>query len=92
LKNRWAERLGKLPGAQTLVGLDANQSGAFATIHFDTMAPGKLSEALLEKFNILVVPISFSTLNGIRVSSNVYTSTSEIDRFCAAVESILPRA
>ena len=92
LKNRWAERLGKLPGAQVLVGLDANQSGAFATIHFETMDPGKLGDALFTKFNILVTPISFATLNGIRVSSNVYTSTAEIDRLCAAVESILPRA
>jgi selenocysteine lyase/cysteine desulfurase len=92
LKNRWAERLSKLPGAQMLVGLDTNQSGAFGTIHFETMDPGKLSDALLTKFNILVTPISFSSLNGIRVSANVYTSTAEIDRFCAAVESMLPRA
>jgi isopenicillin-N epimerase len=92
LKNRWAERLSKLPGAQMLVGLDANQSGAFATIHFETMDPGKLGDALFTKYNILVTPISFASLKGIRVSANVYTSTAEIDRFCAAVESIIPRA
>jgi selenocysteine lyase/cysteine desulfurase len=31
-------------------------------------------------------------LNGIRVSPNVYTSTEEIDRFCEAVEAVVPRA
>jgi isopenicillin-N epimerase len=92
LKNRWAERLGKLPGAQVLVGLDANQSGAFGTIHFETMDPGKLGEALLAKYNILVTPITGPSLNGIRVSPNVYTSLAEIDRFCEAVETIVPRA
>src|SRR5271170_5759536 len=92
LKNRWAERLGKAPGAQVLVGLDANQSGAFATIHFDTIEPGKLGEALFSKDKILVTPISSSSFEGIRVSSNVYTSTAEIDRFCDAVEAIVPRA
>src|SRR5229473_559320 len=92
LKQRWAERLSKLPGAQMLVGLDANQSGAFGTIHFETMDPGKLSDALLGKYNILVVPISGPGLSGIRVSANVYTSTTEIDRFCDAVETVLPRA
>jgi selenocysteine lyase/cysteine desulfurase len=92
LKNRWAERLGKLPGAQVLVELDSKQSGAFATIHFDTMAPGKLTDELLAKHNIMVVPITGPSLNGIRVSSNVYTSTAEIDRFCEAVEKIIPRA
>jgi selenocysteine lyase/cysteine desulfurase len=92
LKQRWAERLGKLPGARMLVGLDPNQSGAFGTIHFETMDPGKLSDALLTKYNILVTPISGPSLNGIRVSPNVYTSTAEIDQFCHAVETIIPRA
>ena len=92
LKNRWAERLSKVPGAKVLVHLDPNQSGAFATIHFDTIEPGKLYEALLGKYNILVTPITGPGFNGIRVSSNVYTSPDEIDQFCAAVEAIVPRA
>ncbi|MHB8501806.1 MAG: aminotransferase class V-fold PLP-dependent enzyme [Candidatus Acidiferrales bacterium] len=92
LKNRWAERLGKVPGAQVLVGLEPDHSGAFGTIHFETMDPGKLGDALLTKYNILVTPIVTPSFKGIRVSSNVYTSTAEIDRFCDAVEAIVPRA
>jgi len=92
LKQRWAERLGKLPGAQMLVGLDPGHSGAFGTMHFETMDPRKLSDALLTKYNVLVVPIVGPRLNGIRVSPNVYTSTAEIDRFCDAVETIIRRA
>ncbi len=89
LKQRWAERLSKLPGARMLVGLDANLSGAFGTIHFDSVDPAKLSDVLLTKYNILVTPISGPNLNGIRVSSNIYTSAQEIDRFCDAVEAII---
>jgi selenocysteine lyase/cysteine desulfurase len=92
LKNRWAERLSKVPGAQMLVGLDPNLSGAFATIHFDTIEPGKLGEALMSKYNIFVTPIVAPFLNGIRVSANVYTSPEEIDQFCAAVEAVVTRA
>ena len=91
LKNRWAERLGKIPGAKVLVGLHQAQSGAFGTIHFDTIEPGKLGDLLLGKYNIFVTPITAPFLNGIRVSANVYTSTAEIDRFCDAVEAIIPR-
>jgi selenocysteine lyase/cysteine desulfurase len=91
LKRRWAERLSKLPGARVLVGLEPNQSGAFGTIQFNTMDPGKLTDALLAR-NIVTVPIVTSSFNGIRVGPNVYTSTAEIDRFCEAVESIVPRA
>jgi selenocysteine lyase/cysteine desulfurase len=92
LKNRWGERLSKVPGAKVLVELGPEHSGAFATIHFETMEPGKLGEALMSKYNIFVTPIGGPGFNGIRVSSNVYTSTAEIDRFCDAVEAIVPRA
>ena len=92
LKNRWAERLSKVAGAKMLVELGPNQSGAFGTIHFDGVDPGKLSDALLGKYNIFVVPIKGPGLDGIRVSSNVYTAPEEIDQFCAAVEAIVPRA
>jgi isopenicillin-N epimerase len=92
LKNRWAERLGKVPGAKVLVGLDPAQSGAFGTIHFDTMEPGRLGDALLSQYNIFVTPITAPFLNGIRVSANVYTSTAEIDRFCEAVEAVVSRS
>ncbi len=92
LKNRWAERLGKVPGAKVLVSTDPEQSGAFATIHFETMAPPKLADALFSTYNIFVTPIVAPFLNGIRVSANVYTSTGEIDRFCEAVEAVVPRA
>src|SRR5580704_13181417 len=92
LKNRWAERLEKIPGAKMLVSLDATHSGAFGTIHFDTIEPGKLGDALLSKYNIFVTPITGPGITGIRVSANVYTSTAEIDRFSDAVEAIVPRA
>ena len=74
------------------VGLEPTQSGAFGTIHFDTIDPTKLTDALLTKYNIVVVPIKGPGLDGIRVSSNVYTTTADVDRFCEAVEAVVPRA
>ncbi len=89
LKQRWAERLGRLPGARLLISLDAEQSGAFGTIHFDSVEPGKLGSALLKQYKILVTPITGPGFDGIRVSPNVYTSLEEIDRFAGAVEKIV---
>ncbi|MBV8206303.1 MAG: aminotransferase class V-fold PLP-dependent enzyme [Acidobacteria bacterium] len=96
LKQRWAARLTQVKGATLLVGLDPNLSGAFATIQFDGVDPGKLASTLLEKYNIVVVPITGPAMKGkpqftgIRVSPNVYTSTEEIDTFCEAVEKAVP--
>ncbi len=47
---------------------DPNIPERFGTIHFETMDPGKLSEELLAKHNILVVPIVAPSFQGIRVS------------------------
>jgi len=91
LKNRWAERLSTIPGARMLVGLEPEHSGAFGTIHFDNIEAAKLGDALLGKYNIFVTPITGPGFDGIRVSANVYTSTAEIDRFCEAVEAVVPR-
>jgi selenocysteine lyase/cysteine desulfurase len=89
LKQRWATRLSQVPGARMMVGLDPDQSGAFATIHFPGVDANKFTETLLEKHNIFTTPIVSPGFNGVRVSSNVYTSVGEIDRFCEAAEGLL---
>jgi len=96
LKQRWADRLTKSQSATLLVGLAPELSGAFGTVQFDGVDAGKLAGTLLEKYNIVVVPISGPSVKGkvqftgLRVSPNVYTSLEEIDLFCDAVEKTVP--
>ncbi|HUQ50512.1 MAG TPA: aminotransferase class V-fold PLP-dependent enzyme [Terriglobales bacterium] len=90
LKRRWAERLSRLPGCKLLVKLDADLSGAFATVQFDSVDAGKLGSVLLDKYKILVTPIVGPGFHGLRICPNVYTSLEEIDKFCAAMEEIHP--
>jgi isopenicillin-N epimerase len=87
LTQRWSDRLTKVPGAKLLV--QPNQSGAFATIHFHGVDPGKLVAALQEKHSIFTTPITGPGFNGIRVSPNIYTSPEEVDRFAEAVASVV---
>ncbi len=91
LKQRWAERLGRIPGYLLLTKLDANQSGAFSTVQFAGVDAGKLGDALLGQYQILTTPIVGPGFNGLRICPNVYTAADEIDRFCAAVEETIPR-
>ena len=86
LKARWADRLSKLPGARLTVDLAPENSGAFGTIGFNGIDPGKLSDELLKVHQIRVTPIGGPGFNGIRISPNVYTSLAEVDRFSDAVE------
>lgn len=92
LTKRWADRLSKLPGAKMLVRPEPHHSGAFATIHFAGMEPGKLCDRLLAEHKVFTTPIGGPGFNGIRVSANVYTTVEEVDRFCTAVESVLGHA
>jgi isopenicillin-N epimerase len=86
LKQRWADRLTRVPGARLTVSLEPEHSGAFGTIGFDRIDPGKLSDQLLKAHQIRVTPITGPGFNGIRISPNVYTSVAEVDRFTDAVE------
>jgi selenocysteine lyase/cysteine desulfurase len=92
LKQRWAERLGKLPGCKLCTRLEPNQSGAFSTVEFAGVDAGKLGGVLLDKYQILTTPIvgpgvrGGPGFQGLRICPNVYTSLQEIDRFCEAVE------
>jgi selenocysteine lyase/cysteine desulfurase len=46
----------------------------------------KLTDYLMEKYRIFVVPILHDEFNGIRVTPNVYTLLSEVDLFAEAME------
>ena len=69
-----------------MVDLSPENSGAFGTIGFQGIDPGKLSDQLLKAHQIRVTPIGGPGFNGIRISPNVYTSLAEVDRFGDAVE------
>ena len=89
LKQRWADRLTRLPGARLTVDLGPLHSGAFATLEFKGVDSGKLAGELMSKHNIRVTGIAGPGFNGIRISPNVYTSLDEVDRFSDAVEASL---
>ena len=64
-------------------------SCGMATLGFDGLEPGELAGQLWKKHKIYVTTIKFEAINGIRVSPNIYTTLSEIDMFCEAVEDVL---
>ena len=89
LKQRWADRLGRLAGARMTVNLEPEHSGAFATLEFKGIDGGKLASELFSKHQIRVTGIGGPGFTGIRISPNFYTSLAEVDRFSDAVEASL---
>jgi isopenicillin-N epimerase len=89
LKDRWARRLEAQKGVRVLTPYDPSQSCGLANVSFEGVDPRKLGEHLFQRHRIIVTPIVHEEFSGIRVTPNVYTTLSEIDRFCDAVEKAL---
>src|SRR5215470_1868491 len=86
LKDRWARRLETIKGVRILTSYDPQQSCGLANFSVEGIDHGKLGAHLWEKYRIICTPIGHEEFKGIRVTPNVYTTLSDIDTFCDAVE------
>jgi len=86
LKDRWAHRLEAIKGVKILTPYDPQQSCGLANFNVEGVDPVKLGGHLWEKYRIICTPIVHDEFKGIRVTPNVYTTLSDIDTFCEAVE------
>jgi selenocysteine lyase/cysteine desulfurase len=89
LRDRWAQRLARLPKVKILHSPDPAQSCGLGCFSVAGVTPADLVATLWEKQGILVTPMSSSEYQAIRVTANIYTTLEEIDTFCKAVEKTL---
>ncbi|HJS43141.1 MAG TPA: aminotransferase class V-fold PLP-dependent enzyme [Gemmatimonadales bacterium] len=89
LRDRWARRLERLPGAKILTPADPAQSCGLASFTPGTLDVNKLAAYLFDHHRIIVTPIAHAEFNCLRITPNVYTTLAEIDRFCEVMEDVL---
>ncbi len=87
LNLRWINRLKKYDNVKFMVNVE-NQSNwcGIVTVNIEGVSLPKLVSYLYDKHRIFVVRITHEQFNGIRVSPNVYTMLSEIDKFAEVME------
>jgi isopenicillin-N epimerase len=88
LKDRWADRLKRLPGVQFATNLDPAHSCGLATVGIAGSEPDKISTHLWDRYRIIVAPMARADVRGVRVSPNVYTTLDEVDLFAEAMEGL----
>lgn len=88
LRDRFAKRLAQHDRVTLLTSLDADQSCAMATMALEGIDHSRLIQHLWKKHRIVVIAIDHPKVDGIRISPNVYTTLTEIDVFCEAVEKV----
>ena len=89
LRDRWAKRLNQDKRVRLYTRLEPEHGCALATMAVEDIEPGKLVQHLWDRHRIVVIPIDYANVQGVRVSPNVYTTIEEIDMFSAAVEDVL---
>jgi selenocysteine lyase/cysteine desulfurase len=89
LRDRWASRLAAHDRVKIHTNLKPGFAGAFATVGIDGIKAADLASHLFNRHRIFTVGITHAQFEGLRVSPNVYTTLSEVDRFTDAVEAVL---
>src|SRR5256884_8468207 len=88
LSRYWMNRLKDVPQVRFNTSFDPNQSCAIANVHIEGTNPEAVTKYLFDKHRIFTVPIMHEEFQGIRITPNVYTTLSELDRFCDHMELI----
>ena len=88
LSRYWMNQLKDVPKVRFHTSFDPAQSCAIATVAIEGTDPGAVAGYLFNKHRIFVTPIIHEEFQGLRITPNVYTTLSELNRFSDVMESI----
>ena len=88
LSRYWMNRLKDLPKVRFNTSFDPEQSCAIANINIEGINPRAIGSYLFDQHHIFTTPIIHEEFQGLRITPNVYTTLSELDRFCNVMETI----
>jgi selenocysteine lyase/cysteine desulfurase len=86
LKSYWTEKALKLPGVHIGTSLHPDFGCAIALLQVDGKEPGQVADFLFKKYKVHTVAINWENIHGVRITPNVYTSLSDLDRLVRGIE------
>ncbi|MFN8062492.1 MAG: aminotransferase class V-fold PLP-dependent enzyme [Vicinamibacterales bacterium] len=96
LTMRWANALKSNPKIKIHSSLDPGQTWGLALVQIEGVDSRALSEFLMDKYRIIVVPIVAGELpgpqfpyEGLRITPNVYTTLEEVDALVEGMQDVL---
>lgn len=88
LQRYWSERLRQVEGLIVNTPEAPERSCGIGNVGHKNMKPAALAKTLLDEFGIFTVAIDGAGVHGCRITPNVYTTTTELDSFIAAMETL----
>lgn len=88
LQRYWTTQVRGLPRIVLNTPSDPQRACGIANVGIAGMKPGDLAKALLDRYKVWTVAIDGRGVHGVRVTPQVYTSTTELDTFVRALKAL----
>ncbi len=86
IQRYWSDQVRDLPGVVVNTPKEPQRSCAIGNVGLERTKPGDMGTILMDKYQIFTAPIDGAGVKGCRISPNVYTSESELDKLVAAIK------
>src|SRR5712691_7715885 len=88
LSRYWMDKLKDIPRVRFNTSFDPAQMCAIANVQIEGLDQGKIGSYLFSKHHIFTTPIVHEEFTGLRITPNLYTTLSELDRFCEVLTDV----
>ncbi|HEY5492893.1 MAG TPA: hypothetical protein VIK25_17005, partial [Gemmatimonadaceae bacterium] len=88
LQRYWSDKVRGVPKVVMNTPADAARSCAIANVGIEGIKPGNLMKILFDKYRVWTVAIDGAGVHGVRVTPQVYTTTTELDVFVKALKEL----
>ena len=85
LKNYWMEKVKDLPNVNLHTSLHPKWSGAIGMVSIAGKKPAELDSYLFNNHRIHTVSINWENISGVRITPNVYTTTTQLDELVKGI-------
>ena len=85
LKMHWVNQVKSHPKVKLISPLSKAFSGAICDVAVEGKTPAQLSEFLHNEYKIHTVSIDWENIHGVRITPNVYTMKSELDKLARGI-------
>lgn len=89
LKSYWCLALSDMDGISIGTSLHEGHSCGIALLQSDALRPKELTQKLNHDYGIHTVAIDYNNIKGVRITPQVYTLLSDLDKLILAVKSIV---
>jgi len=88
LQHYWTSQLRGLPRVVVNTPVEISRHGGIGNVGIEGIEPADLASRLMEEYRIFTVAINRPGVRGLRITPNIYTTTTELDSLVRAIREL----